>query len=34
MHQETTSSVADQGFDLRGWDGGVDFVKGGGVENH
>jgi len=24
-------SVADPGFDLRG---GVDFVNGGGVENH
>ena len=25
------TSVADPGFDLRG---GVDFVNGGGVENH
>jgi len=26
-----STSVADPGFDLRG---GVDFVNGGGIENH
>jgi len=31
--QSHYSAVADPGFDLRR-EGGVDFVKGGGVENH